>query len=295
MEQIWSLQEVFEDSCWLTPDKQRHFSEDCLLISDKIIGVFDGATPLAKKRYTDGSIYPTDASWASQVAADSIKNYNFLTSDPIQFLFNGLIKRFREETDIQPEEIPVEELPSTTASFAIYNDFIIHFYQIGDSPILIRKKDGFIHTMPGDTKLAKLDAITIDTITKLATENSECSRSELFYKAGVVERRKQFTNRKNGFGVLVPQEPELLHYQSISFNSSDIESFIIMSDGMYVHKEVFNPALTDDEFYNQAVQPSGLACIGLAINDSEKADADCQLYPRMKMSDDKTALTVKIN
>jgi serine/threonine protein phosphatase PrpC len=289
------LQRIEDAGSSLT--NSRRLSEDAYCYGRNYVAVFDGATPLSQKApYMGIPGITSDAHWIANKASEVFPDCLDVSLDTIlPKLQKTLSEIFKEKTGIDPETLAPTECPSTTVSFAIERDNHIHFFQLGDSPIFIRKKDNSVIAMEGDPVLLENDKIAIATLQRKRSYNRMSGLLDLnAMRKGQIPNIRHLMNKAGGYGVLTIQKPEVDHIRHMALPKEDVKDFILMSDGMMDALDVFGLARSHKELYGIMTNDKyGLAVTLDALRCMQRDDPEGHDYPRIKIGDDVVALHVR--
>jgi serine/threonine protein phosphatase PrpC len=164
----------------------------------------------------------------------------------------------------------------------------IEFAQAGDCMLTAEYSDGYIRTITRD-QLEHLDSVTRLLWAKGVSEGL-AMREELwsYVKQQIVSGR-QSANTPLGYGVL-NGDPELYRYIEFGrINRINLKALLLMSDGLYMPKTHGQPS-SDAEEVTRNVMSMGMENYINQLMEVEESDPDCFRYPRVKKSDDKTAI-----
>lgn len=272
-------------------------NEDALIINEsaQLYGVIDGATSLVPFK---GQGSETGGYLAAQLAASY---FNSLTEQDIPEGAHSLLDALGEvnhllrarmaESEINLKQM--EELWSACGVVVRIKPRWIEFAQTGDCMLAVYYTDGIIRIVTQD-QLAHVDdrgkAVWVQGIAAGLT-----SRAELWeYVKSQISSGRIYANVPGGYSVLNgdPDFADFAEYGRIS--RTNVRALLLFSDGLYVPKPA---GISDKEGAIDVaalVQEKGLLPFIEWLTALEESDPDCIQYPRMKTSDDKTAIWIEL-
>lgn len=270
-----------------TPGKE---NDDALGSTGSIAFVLDGATGLGDTPMMPGA---SDAAWVAHAARDLLLREHGAGSDLraiITRAAEGVAARFEAERLRAP--VARWELPWATLSLIGVEDGRLNIAYVGDSRVLIETHDDEIHnfgTNPSRTafesKLAakmiakrKSEALGIDSIR--ATVLPE------------LRRARDTVNTASGYWLMGPDPAVGANATVTSLKLDGPATVLLVTDGFYALVEDYK-RYGDRELIATA-QTLGLGILARELRHIEDDDAEGVRYPRMKKSDDATALLVRV-
>jgi hypothetical protein len=270
-----------------TPGKE---NDDALGATGAIAFVLDGATGLGDTPLLPGA---SDAAWVAHTARDLLLREQGSASDLraiITRAAEGVVARFEAER-LRPPAARWE-VPWATLSLIGVENGKLNIAYVGDSRVLVETHDDEIHnfgTNPSRTafesKLAakmiakrKSEALGIDSIR--ATVLPE------------LRRARDTVNTANGFWLMGPDPAVGANATVTSLKLDGPGTVLLVTDGFYALVEDYK-RYGDRELIATA-QTLGLGILARELRHIEDEDADGARYPRMKKSDDATALLVRV-
>ncbi|QHT63040.1 protein phosphatase 2C domain-containing protein [Paenibacillus lycopersici] len=256
----------------------------------QVYGVIDGATSLVPYRGPGGE---TGGYLAAQEVA-AVCSGDEWAGRPLQELLlraNARLRASMEAAGVSPHE--PEALWSACAALVRIGPAWIEFAQLGDCMLAVYYADGTIRIATHD-QLAHVDDRTKAAwAAAVAGGLSDTAELRARVRHQIVAGRA-LANRPGGYGVLNgdPACADYLEYGRIS--SSNVVALLLFSDGLYIPKP---PGESDkDSAVEIASQVRGLGLDRYLewLTELENTDPACTRYPRMKKSDDKTAVWIEL-
>lgn len=222
------------------------------------------------------------ASWLASTASDA---FTMVQAQDIETTCNKAFQQIEEQFQRQKtrEVSAAWETPKAAFGVAQLTDDGLSVAWAADSPIL-RIAGGEVSWCTGepDTSAEAADALALG-------EGVGAAQS---LTGHVLEDRRAHRAREEHFAL----SPDAKHAVSVTrFAHHPVrpgDELLLMSDG-------FSSLVTDYQEYTaselaEAVHSKGLAALVHEIREIEQADAKCLRYPRFKISDDATALWVRV-
>ena len=251
--------------------KSHSFNEDRFVISNKIFGVIDGATGLSGN--TKGK--KTTASKLSAFLKSKLERYN---GENIEEYIENLSKESYEK-NLYPATCGI--------SLAVIKESVVQFYFVGDCDIFCKLKNGEVRSLK-QTRLGVLDGIAVDAMKKIAQEKNISIKSARPLINDVLIKHRNMVNKPNGYFAFEPQQNPNFKPTILEIDKEEIDRIIICTDGysqcfttleiLKDYKSLFEEDL--NEVLNEIVKVS-------------REDKDYNKYPRFKIIDDITYVSVK--
>lgn len=275
------------------PGSPTRENDDALGATGAVAFVLDGATGLGDTPLMPGE---SDAAWVARAARDLLLEQGKHAGAGadlrklIGTVAEGIRVRFEAERLRGPQGR--WELPWTTLCLIGVEPGRLNIAYVGDSRALIETADDEIHnfgTNPSrnsfETRLAakmiaakKGQALGVDSI-----------RATVL---GDLRRARDTVNTADGYWLL-GNEPAVAQHATVTSLALDGPATVLLvTDGFYALTEDYKH-YGDRELIATA-QTLGLAILGRELRHIEDQDPDGARYPRMKKSDDATALLVRV-
>jgi serine/threonine protein phosphatase PrpC len=267
-------------------------SEDWMSYNDRHIGVYDGATPAAKALYMGRDGF-TDASWISQTTASIVKNsiqkFGTLSTceKPVKHVYSRLRAVFQNATHLDIAKLEPFQRPATTMSLVVEQGDYLRFIQVGDSPIGIVLKNGEVRVMEGDSVLLQNDKNISTELHSLRSKYPDASHKDILEQRALPRIRHLMNATNDGYGVMTPQNPDKIYVQQQIIHKSDVEGFVVLTDGLAEAYDTFDLFKDAKHFVKTIVQqPEKLQVAHKKLRILQNKDPECKAIPRIKMGDD---------
>jgi serine/threonine protein phosphatase PrpC len=261
---------------------------------NRLYGVIDGATSLVpfvgRKGETGGVL-------ASRIIEGYLNRVDLhavtQAQDLLQLLVeaNDLLRSEMERNGIAIDQ--KAELWSACAVLVRINQQWIDYAHAGDCMLMAYYDDGTIRVVTHD-QLEHIDQLTLDRWAD-GVAAGIVQRDELWaHTKPQIIKGRNLANSPGGYAVL-NGDPELANYAEYGrISSVGIKALLLVSDGLYAPKAA-NSLRTDGAVeLALRVRDMGLQQYMDWLIELEESDPECVQYPRVKMSDDKTALYIEL-
>lgn len=261
-------------------------SEDAIIINKKnrIFGVVDGATSVTSYRNSHGE---TGGYIAANLLASFFKKSSKVHSlSEVVLEVNHSLRNLMIEAGVDINE----KADLWSAAFVIIriNEMNIEYVQAGDCMLFAKYQDGTIRAMT-HPQVAHLDSITIQKAIDLRKQGYT-SREHLL---PTLRTNRAKANTITGYGVL-NGEPQFNQFlESGTFSRACMSKLYLLSDGLFPKTESVDDKIDWEQMIHD-MDEKGLVKYGNDLIAAEEADAECQHYPRIKKSDDKTGITIDL-
>ncbi|WP_177182745.1 protein phosphatase 2C domain-containing protein [Paenibacillus sp. OV219] len=269
------------------------WNEDALIsnASARIYGVIDGATSIVPYTGLGGE---TGGYLASQLIARICGESADAELSLMELLAqaNNALRQTMAEAGIQMER--KEEVWSACSVLVRIAPKWIEFAQTGDCMLAVYYTDGTIRIVTND-QLAHVDDRT-KAVWAAGIEAGLTTRAELWEhsKAQIAEGRA-FANADGGYSV-INGDPAFADYAEFGrFSRTNVQALLLFSDGLYIPKPLGESDKESAIGIASLVREMGLPRYIEWLTALEESDPDCTQFPRMKKSDDKTAIWINLS
>ncbi|GGD81326.1 protein phosphatase 2C domain-containing protein [Paenibacillus nasutitermitis] len=268
------------------------WNEDALIINESagVFGVVDGATSLVP--YT-GAGGETGGYLAAQLIAQTC---DAMAQDagrlsPLGLLEEGnrLLRGRMVEAGIRPQQ--KEELWSACAVLIHVEEHGIAYAHAGDCMLAAYYEDGSIRIVTHD-QLAPVDDRTKEVWAQGVASGLN-TRDELWaYAKPQIIVGRALANSPGGYAVL-NGEPDFVEYAEYGrISRTGVVSLLLLSDGLYIPTRAGESDREGALAVAVRVKEMGLQPYIEWLIALEESDPDCTAFPRVKKSDDKSAIYI---
>ena len=272
------------------PGSPERVNEDALGATGTIAFVLDGVTGLADTPLLAGK---SDAAWVSGLARDLLLEHGPGRGGDLRGLIKivaeGIAERFLRERLRAPAE--PYEMPWTTLSMIGIESDTLHIAYLGDSRIVAETVDDEIHNFgTNPTRSAFEQKLSAKVVAGRKGLGVDVIRATVLPE---LRRARNMVNTQSGFWLLGADPAAAAHAGVTSLKLSGPATVLLATDGFYALKEDY--AVFDDRDLVATGQTLGLANMAAQLRRIEDGDPMGEVYPRMKKSDDATALLVRVS
>lgn len=261
-------------------------NEDTFGAVGSIAFVLDGVTSLS-----DPLIGPkSDAAWASHTARDLFLASGAAKGGDLRTLITQVATGLTAEFEAKRVRPPREryEMPWTTMSLIGVEAGRLNVAYVGDSRVLVETADDEVHNFGTNPSRSAFEA-------KLAAKMIAAQKGKPLGPAAVLPELRAARNTVNtntGYWLLGADPAVAQHATVTSLALSAPAIVLLATDGFYALVEDYQ-RYGDRELIATA-QTIGLAALARELRHIEDDDPNGERYPRMKKSDDATALLVRV-
>jgi serine/threonine protein phosphatase PrpC len=257
-------------------------NDDTLGAAGSIAFVLDGVTSLSETPLMPGS---SDAAWAAQTARELFMTLGAARGGDLRGLVTtvagGITARFESERVRAPRE-------RTTMSLIGVEAGQLNVAYVGDSRVLVETGDGQVHSYGVNPSRTAFE-------TRLAQKMIAAQKGKPLGPAAVLPElraARNTVNTGNGYWLLGADVAVGAHATVTSLVLSGPATALLMTDGFYALVEDYQRY--SDRALIAAAQSHGLGALARDLRQIEDDDPNGERFPRMKKSDDATALLVRV-
>ena len=261
-------------------------NDDAYGATTSVAFVLDGLTSLSDTPLMPGR---SDAAWAARVARELLLAHGAGGTDLrslVTTVAQGITARFEKERLREVRER--YELPWTTLSLIGVEAGRLNVAFLGDSRILVETADDRVHHFGIELSRSQFE-------TKLAAKMIAARKGQAPDPKAVLPELRQARNMMNtpqGRWVLGADPSVGPQVQVASLALGGPATVLLATDGFYALVEDYE-RYGDRELIATA-QAVGLTTLARELRHIEADDPNGERYPRMKKSDDATALLVRV-
>lgn len=267
----------------------RDLNEDAIIVNtqDQIFGVIDGATSVTSYKNVKGE---TGAFIAAQHLASYFEQVSASkTLKEVVIEANRELRKMMLDSGVDVSK--KTDLWSAVFAIVRVNSANIEFIQTGDCMMFATYKDGTIRTLSHD-QVTHLDKLTMKK--SLKGKKLGYSGEELFqFLLPTIRENRNKSNTLEGYSVLNGEEEfeNFLEFGTIS--RANIEKLFLFTDGLG-YPVIDIESQPDWHKMIKIIDQDGLVPYTNYLLDLEESDPLCDVYPRLKKSDDKTGIVINL-
>lgn len=252
--------------------------------------VLDGATGLGDEPLMRAD---SDAAWVARTAAQSLAAHSpGYAGDLDSLVYKATVdveRAFR--TDRLRETYESYEIPWATLAICGVTSGALNVAFLGDSRLLVRDDQGVVHHFGAPLKYRKGEqALAQKMIAEAKGERLgiETIRASVMPQLRAARAR---VNTPEGYWLMGPDPRAAAHVVKSKLRIGAGAMVMLMTDGFYALIEDYK--LYDDAGLIKAALGKGLVELGDELREIELNDPLGKKFPRMKTSDDATAMVVR--
>jgi hypothetical protein len=250
--------------------------------------VLDGVTGLNDRALLPG---PSDAAWFVQQVQEILPALLINELErPVPALVRALAARvalaWLDERGAAGGETPA-------ASFAMVRvlDDEIEITRLGDCSVLVERRNGCVEVLR-NSALERLEAHILRAIIELRNDGMDDLAQIQARMLPALREQRTGRNHAGGYGVLAPEQECLDMLRIERVPAAAVHRILLASDGYYRMVDVYG-SLRDAELI-QRTEDHGAEAVLEKLRAIEEADPNGARYPRLKRSDDATAVLLKV-
>ncbi|HEV8392393.1 MAG TPA: hypothetical protein VGQ35_21240 [Dongiaceae bacterium] len=266
----------------------RACNEDAVGATAAAAWVIDGTKGPFDHRLTPGL---SDATWYAEALNAALHTYFAAPpAEPLPSLSRAAAELSRTYLR-NAREAPAHEQPSACLALAALDAAgMLHLFNIGDCRILIEQASG---VRPfGSSGIERLEQAAIAELARLRATHGAAGDPWIELRATLRRNFETAMNRPGGYWVTHPTLPWLHQVQTASLAAGTVDHLLIASDGFFRLVNVFGAY--DEAGLIWAARARGLAALCAELRSREAEDDTCRRYPRLKASDDASAVLVRV-
>lgn len=252
-------------------------NQDRYIAGDCFAAVLDGATSVAGDRSHDPGWY---AERLAEAIGETVPRGGSL-ADAV----TSAIRAVRDAHDLSPRTTP-----TSTVALARWSAESVETYVLGDSYAVLLRTDGTedVHTD------GRLDLVGVSERSAYRTRLSEGRGYDAGHRALLLELQAEQARRRNrpdGYWIAGADPEAGYHGLTASTKRVNVAAVLLASDGVAVDRH--RDGTTWADLYNTSKR-HGLDGVLESIHESEATDPAGQRWPRSKVHDDKTIVTIDL-
>jgi len=263
-------------------------NEDGLIATKSGAWVVDGASGLADACLTPGA---TDAQWLMESVIRHLGDDSL--SDPVQTLGVVADRVFSEFDALgAPSRVQQYEYPSASLVGCSLIDDILCAVRLGDCTLLLQSPSGGDVYKFSRSPLRDLDDVVIAEM--ITNQQQNHMTGSVAYRSVLPRLRanRNLINEEDGYGALTVGKNRTLIPDVLTIPINEPMYGLLCSDGFWRLVDTFH--VYTERTVLEACASVGLMGLVAELRLIENNDPDGRLYPRLKLSDDATALFFRL-
>ncbi len=269
-----------------SPDRE---NDDAMGNTSSIAFVLDGVTSLAEPPLMGGR---SDAAWVAHLARDLLLKSPAAAAADLPGLVKSVAAEITTQFESKRSRSPVGryELPWTTMSLIAVEDGRVRIAYVGDSRVLVETSDDKVHNFGTTPSRGAFEARLARKMLAAGKGMGVDAQRQTVLEE--LRGARNIVNTPEGYWLLGADPAVSQHLGMTSLTIEGPAIALLATDGFYALVEDYH-RYGDRELIATA-QTIGLQALARELRHIEHDDADGKTYPRMKKSDDATAILVRI-
>jgi hypothetical protein len=270
------------------PDKP---NEDAMGEGGSLAFVLDGATGLGDQPLMRAD---SDAAWVARTAAAALAaNAPGYAGDLDSLVYKATVEVERAfRADRLRDSYEAYEIPWATLAICGVTSGQLNLAFLGDSRLLVRDEHGLVHHFGAPLRYRKGEQVLAQKMIAGATGPRLGIESIRETVMPQLRASRAKVNTPEGYWLLGPDPRAAAHVVKSHLKIGTGAMVMLMTDGFYALIEDYK--VYDDAGLIRAALGKGLAALGDELREIELNDPLGKKFPRMKTSDDATAMLVRI-
>jgi serine/threonine protein phosphatase PrpC len=267
-------------------------NEDAMGHAGAAAFVLDGATGLGDHPLMPGD---SDAAWVSRMAAEAMTKHAPGFAGDLDSLVYRATTDVKAAFDAQRLRPTYEayEIPWATLAMCGVTSGALNLAFLGDSRLLVRDDKGAIHHFGAPLNYRKSEQKLAKHM--IGAGKGQALGSEELRQSVMPQLRasRARVNTPEGYWLIGPDPRTAAHVAKSQMRIGTGAMVMLMTDGFYALIEDYG--VYDDATLIRAALGKGLDTLGDELREIELNDPAGEKFPRMKASDDATAMLVRID
>lgn len=270
----------------ITSQGSKNENEDSMFCNSRLAIVIDGASSLITSKNVPSARWLVNKFMRYLI---ELHESDLCLKEIVKKSINRILNDYKEEYG--GLDVDRAYWPSAAASIILLRGDTLEYMVFGDSPTILYTKEGDFRVFR-DERIVKLDNIVTQFIHKKVLSGLRFSQA---YREAlpllIKHRRTLCTDR--GYSALSLNESCIDQALYGDIRAKNVEYLLLATDGFTRIIDVFNYVKNYRELLS-TVLTKGLAYLMVKLRELESEDTNCKNYPRLSISDDATALLLKI-
>jgi serine/threonine protein phosphatase PrpC len=271
------------------PGSAERENDDAMGATSSIAFVLDGVTSLLDQPLMPGR---SDAAWVAHTARDLLLKHPAQATGDLRELVRGVAEEITQQFELVRSRPPYAryELPWTTLSIVAVEPGLMHVAFVGDSRVLIETSDDQVHNYGVTPSRGAFE--TNLAAKMIAARKGIGVEAQRLTVHDELRRVRALVNTAEGYWLLGADAAVADHLNVATLKLDGAATILLATDGFYALTEDYH-RYGDRELIATA-QVVGLKTLARELRHIEEEDPSGERFPRMKKSDDATALLVRV-
>ncbi|MCW8207241.1 hypothetical protein D8B24_09315 [Verminephrobacter aporrectodeae subsp. tuberculatae] len=251
--------------------------------------VLDGATSISGRRRETSEGLETDASW---FVREFSKGLSHRSLEPhLQRWATSELQKLEADGPLNWENWSHTDVPSASFAHVTLKPGSSTFLNLGDCKIIYQVDGGPISFF-GSSEVHKFDHALLGEYLKVRKAEPGMTHQQAWkHLVPTIRANRQRMNTSDGYWILSPDGKGLPYMQRKEVPFSSEMRAILLTDGLYRLVDTYF-SMDAETFFSRTFEPAGLSILVQELRSLEDADPNAELYPRVKLQDDASALLV---
>ncbi|MBQ8844812.1 MAG: protein phosphatase 2C domain-containing protein [Clostridia bacterium] len=268
----------------------RNNNEDFGYVCEDFGFIVDGATSVSNIIVTNEV---SDAKWFShklggylkEALKDTQRDLKDIVKDAIVYVDSEFTKFYRASM--------VETKPSSTIAIFRKNNGLLEYLVLGDSPLLVKYKDGQIRELIANEQLIVFERENIKKLVEIANQREiSVIEARPFVNEALLQQRLKM-NKEGGYYIIADDVNAVDHALCGTIRLDVIQSVMGMSDGFSQLYDVFEK-YTKKQLFKEVENGKPFEELYRELYKCQENDKDCNEHPRFKVRDDVSVFYAEI-
>jgi serine/threonine protein phosphatase PrpC len=261
------------------------YNDDCWGSVAGAVWILDGATGLSKKRLLPSA--SSDAQWFVRAVDQELRNADWSAATEI-LLRSAMQQVYRKFCDESRGSSEQALWPFSSFALVRVLGSSIEFVNLGDCRILWTSSDAKAVKSFGWSRVTELDGNVVQEINRLHREGTTDNEVVWQTISPIIQANRALKNQPGGYWILDVAGEGLGHLQRMELRPSEVDRVLLCTDGYYRLVDTYRTR--SEETLLKDSMELGIAGTIRSIREIELADDRCLSFPRIKPSDDATAV-----
>lgn len=265
-------------------------NEDAFVVKPAFAVVIDGATGLNKVHLSPAL---TDAAWMARRLAELLEEHLQNTGKSVEEILTICARVLKDELDSMGYNAYPRSYPSACVSIVRVNGARLECFFLGDCPILLRARgDDSIKLLYDDSVPAR-DEKVVEWICKESSKRGISVAEASKYALDLLKKNRYEMNTLGAYWIFEPTGAGIPHMNHFICAAKEYSSAAIMSDGFFDAVHLYRIVNSFPDLFSQ-LKAGSAEKICQKIRKLQMDDDALNRYPRLKASDDATAVYAEI-
>lgn len=264
-------------------------NEDRVGASGSYFWALDGATGLTPGRWLPG---PSDAAWFANTWSDALAAFAADASSPFELIVraHAHVMHAVRRSRLDGGESGEPTWPAMALALAQIGEGKLRLCNIGDCSALLRRAGEHTRRL-GSSKVDQFDATALDIFQNAQRAGASYAEAASLSKKQIL-RNRALANTPGGYWVVDPTDRWLDHVECFEVAFQPDAELLLATDGFMRVLDPYGIASCHCDVL-EFCDELGLSAVIDRIRSVEADDPECRVFPRLKPSDDASAIWLR--